>query len=50
MTRTDPRPGLPARYSSTCARCHGPIGVGDRIAHLRGAYIHVGCAAGSDDK
>lgn len=49
MPRADAQPGLPARYATECARCGEFIARGERIVHLRGRYIHVGCASGADD-
>ena len=46
----DPEPGMKAMYATHCARCGEYIERGERIAHQRGEYIHVGCASGADDE
>lgn len=44
------QPGIRAKYSGTCARCHLIYNVGDRIVRRGGSYIHVSCASGADDE
>lgn len=46
--RTDPQPGLPAKFAATCPRCPVIIQPGDRIVFQLGVYIHVACASGAD--
>lgn len=48
--RTDPQPGIPAKYDDVCVRCGEPIARNDRIVFLRGRPIHCGCASGSSDE
>jgi hypothetical protein len=38
--------GFAARIEGTCARCHRPIRIRDRIVRRGHDYIHVECSSG----
>ena len=48
--RTEPQPGIPARYLTDCPRCPWPINIGDRISFVRGVPVHCACRGGADDE